>query len=121
MSKANKTWTAEEELLLLKMREGGAKWKEIAKVLGRSPQAVGTRLCLLGGTIKNEKDGEYMDVYALYKGDDLIVSGTLSQISETLGIKTSSLKAYSYASYKNKVPPSRRRELVWIGKVADFK
>ena len=49
---------------------------------------------------------EYLKDYTLYKGEDIIASGTIYEISKETGLAVSSLRAYATPSYIKKA--SRR-------------
>lgn len=40
--------------------------------------------------------------YALYKGDELICSGTIEKIAEYQGVKVDTIKFYSYPVYRKR-------------------
>ena len=65
-------------------------------------------------------------IYALYKGDDLLAQGTISDISEQTGIAYDVVLHYKTPTYRNKIKTgSNRRRLVFVsegeyGKLNEF-
>lgn len=54
-------------------------------------------------------------IYAMYKGDKCLATGTLIQLSKALDIKLSTLYFYLTPTYKARVKKGvRRRELILI-------
>lgn len=53
-----------------------------------------------------------MKEYALYKGDDFIMVGTLEQIAEHLNIKRSSASFYNSPAYKRRIEGKSNRVVV---------
>ena len=55
-------------------------------------------------------------IYALYKGEELLADGTLSEISKKMGIKDNSVLFYRSPAYQHRARNVRnRRILVWLG------
>lgn len=93
--------------------------KEIAKEMGVS-----------GTTIRKYKNPSYIErtkdsssamrlvelrkEYALYKGDDLLSIGTLTEISEDMGVKIDSLLYYATPTYSMRNSEERGRRLVQL-------
>lgn len=50
-----------------------------------------------------------MKEYALYKGDELIGSGTLEELAEMRGVKPSTIYFYSMPTYQNRYKPKKSR------------
>lgn len=48
-------------------------------------------------------------VYALYKGDDLIIIGTIDEIANLLNIKKESVRFYKTPTYKKRTTENARR------------
>lgn len=48
-------------------------------------------------------------IYALYKGDKFIMTGTIYQISNYLGVKQSTVKFYSMPTYLKRDKGNRKR------------
>ena len=54
-------------------------------------------------------------VYAMYKGEECLATGTIIQLSKILGIKIQTLQFYLTPTYKNRVKKGKnRRELILI-------
>lgn len=54
-----------------------------------------------------------MKIYALYKGEELLASGTIIQIAYTMGVKYQTIKFYTTPAYKKRCKNGKnRRELV---------
>ncbi len=53
-----------------------------------------------------------MKEYALYKGDDFIMIGTLREIAEYLGIKKTSASFYNSPAYKRRIKGKPNRVMV---------
>ncbi|TFI09829.1 hypothetical protein E4P35_13075 [Thiopseudomonas sp. 4R-3cl] len=47
--------------------------------------------------------------YALYKGEDILIIGTIKEIAEKLGIKEESVKFYATPTYKKRTTENARR------------
>lgn len=47
--------------------------------------------------------------YALYKGDALMIIGTIDEIANALNIKSESVKFYSTPTYKKRTTENARR------------
>jgi len=53
--------------------------------------------------------------YALYKGEEIIATGTVKEIAEKLNIKPDTVRFYGYPAYaKRRVNQDTRRDLVEI-------
>ena len=50
--------------------------------------------------------------YALYKGDELIIIGTIKEIADYLGIKEDSVRFYNTPSYKKRTSERNSRRLI---------
>lgn len=48
-------------------------------------------------------------IYALYKGDKFIMTGTIYQIANYLGVKQSTVKFYSMPTYLKRDKGNRKR------------
>lgn len=48
-------------------------------------------------------------IYALYKGDKFIITGTIYQIANYLGVKQSTVKFYSMPAYLKRDKGNRKR------------
>lgn len=59
-----------------------------------------------------ERDLEH-EIYALYKGEELITDGTIFEIAEETGKKLRTLKQYTYESYK-KVTKNNALSMVFL-------
>lgn len=53
--------------------------------------------------------------YALYRGEDLVAMGTVSELSEELGVKPQTVLFYGTPSYLNRTNELKSRRLVRIG------
>ena len=65
-----------------------------------------------------------LNIYALYKGEELLATGTIFEIAKKLNIKVQTDRKYGTQSYldalsKEKVSLENARALVKIGKVFD--
>lgn len=65
-----------------------------------------------------------LNIYALYKGEELLATGTIFEIAKKLNIKVQTVRKYGTQSYldalsKEKVSLENARALVKIGKVFD--
>ena len=47
--------------------------------------------------------------FALYKGEDLLIIGSIKEIAEKLGIKEESVKFYATPTYKKRTTENARR------------
>lgn len=47
--------------------------------------------------------------YALYKGDELLVVGTINELAEELGVKPRTVRYYGYPGYKRRTSEKARR------------
>lgn len=52
--------------------------------------------------------------YALYKGEELLHIGTLTEIAEKEGVKQETIKFYSYPTYKKRGKSENRRTVVCL-------
>ena len=53
-------------------------------------------------------------IYALYKGDDCIATGTAKEIAEQTGVSVKTIHFYSTPSYKKRVSDKNGRRLIEI-------
>ena len=55
-------------------------------------------------------------IYAMYKGEKCLASGTLYQLAQQLGIDIQTLRFYLTPTYRKRLKKSKnRRELIRIG------
>lgn len=54
------------------------------------------------------------NIYALYKGDDLIIIGSVNEISKALNIKNETVKFYMTPSYKKRTSEENGKRLIKI-------
>lgn len=53
-------------------------------------------------------------IYALYKGEELLSTGTMQEIASDLGVRVSTIKFYKSPVYKKRGKGKNRRELIEI-------
>lgn len=85
---------------------------EIAKELNRTHASVATKATSLG--LKRDKD--YLNrqkmesgIYMMYRGDDLLVTGTLEEIAEHQNMTVGNVKFMTYPSYHKRSESEGRR------------
>ena len=88
---------------------------EVAEKLDRSPKSIGTKAASLGlkkdwDTLSRRKMES--EIYAMYKGDDLLVTGTLEEIADHQNMSVSNVRFMTYPSY-HKRSSRRNRRLVY--------
>lgn len=89
--------------------------KEIAKELNRTYSSVAIKATSLG----LKKDRDYLnrqkmerEIYMMYRGDDLLVMGTLEEIAEHQNMTVGNVRFMAYPSY-HKRSEGRDRRLVF--------
>ena len=129
MSKVARTWTQKEKEMLKTMYNQGCSRQEMSEKLGRTVNAVQTRLNLLGVTRKDRVKNEPLPLeeidmdnnyYVLYKGEEILTEGTAADIAHQLGINTESVYHYGTASYGTRGSGDNVRALLCIGKAHEF-
>lgn len=55
-----------------------------------------------------------MKIYALYKGDQLLATGTIIQIAYKMGVKPRTIKFYGTPTWKKRMKRKDCRELIEI-------
>ena len=94
-------WTTSEIQRLKGLVAEGYMQTEIASLLDRSYQSVNGQLRKLGlGTKKNKVVNK--NVYAVYKGEQLIATGDLKELSKSLGVKRTTLRYYMTPSHETR-------------------
>lgn len=101
MTRFRMPWTNDEDLYLLNNYEDMNN-RELAKKLDRTVKATEARLHVLG--LKRE------NIFAAYKGEDYITSGTVKEIAEELGIKENTVMFYSSPAHEKR---SRNAKKPW--------
>ena len=67
-----------------------------------------------------ERKRQYINEYALYRGEKLIATGTICEIANQLGVKEQTIRKYSTPSYKRSiVNESAGTFLIKLGKGGD--
>ena len=58
-----------------------------------------------------------MRIYALYKGDEYIMTGTKQELAEYLGVKKTTIDFYICPAYarKSKSKNNKRKKVIFIG------
>lgn len=74
--------------------------KEVAEKMKKNTDTVWYHYHKLGGTPIGELDAK--PEYAFYKGDELVIIGTVDEIAEKLNIKTRSVRWYSTPSARKR-------------------
>lgn len=59
------------------------------------------------------------NIYAYYLGEELLVTGTVEEVAEVVGVKPVSILGYSYDAYKKKNKKSKF-SVVRLGKVSEL-
>ena len=88
---------------------------KVAEKLDRSPKSIGTKAASLGlkkdwDTLSRRKMES--EIYAMYKDDDLLVTGTLEEIADHQGMTVGNVRFLAYPSY-HKRSSGRNRKLVF--------
>ena len=109
-----KHWTL-KEIDELKELYPRVHTKEIAKELNRTYSSVAIKATSLG----LKKDRDYLnrqkmesEIYMMYKGDDLLVMGTLEEIADHQDTSIDNVRFMAYPSY-HKRSSGRNRKLVF--------
>ena len=95
MDRHFKPWTNDEDRLLDELY-ASTDTSELAEMLDRSVRAVYRRAQILS-LYKSEKE------YALYKGDELIRTGTLQKIAEAENVQVETIRFYTTNTYKKRI------------------
>lgn len=109
-----KHWTM-NEIIELKRLYPIMQTVEVAKKLNRSPKSIGTKAASLGlkkdwDTLNRRKMES--EIFAMYKGDDLLVVGTLQEIADHQNMTIDNVRFMAYPSYHKK-SVGRNRRLVF--------
>lgn len=89
----SKRWTNEDDLYLVNNVDECSN-RELAENLGRTVRSVSARLGILGvkrTSILNDNS----KIYALYKGDEFITTGTIQELAEWEGVLKQTIYFYT--------------------------
>ena len=107
-------WTV-SEIAELKKIYSRVHTEEIAKKLNRTYSSIAAKATSLG----LKKDLDYLrkrkmekEIYAMYRGDDLLVVGTLQEIADHQNMSVSNVRFMTYPSYHRR-SSGRNRRLVF--------
>ena len=106
-----KQWTM-DEVAKLKRLYPTMETAEIAEKLDRTQSSVSTKASSLGlkkdwDTLRRQKMES--EIFAMYRGDDLLVMGTLEEIAEHQNMTVSNVRFLAYPSYHKKSEGKDRR------------
>lgn len=106
----NRTWTEEEDEILIESIRRGHTYREVAEELGRTEKSVHMRLSRLREKqeiVRKEPE------YALYKGDEVLCVGTIDEIAKHQKVARKTIFHYQTPAYKRRKKGGRTyRELV---------
>ena len=113
-TREHKKWTM-KEVAELKKIYSRMHTEEIAKKLNRTYGSIAVKATSLG----LKKDLDYLrkrkmekEIYAMYRGDDLLVVGTLQEIADHQNMTVGNVRFMTYPSY-HKRSAGRNRRLVY--------
>ena len=98
--------------------------EERAKAIGITPRTVYNRLkrgltldeALSSKTLKRKSKHDWdKEIYAMYKGEELLADGTVYEIAEQLFISVDSVKTYYGEAVKKRNKSGNRMELIYLG------
>ena len=93
-----KGWTIKEINLLKQLAEQGKDRDEISKILGRSYSSI-TNISFKWKIDITNKNKFKNKIYAMYKKDDYITSGTVDELAIYLNVKPRTITFYMTDSY----------------------
>lgn len=96
-------WTNEEDLFLVENYEDMTN-KELADELGRTDNAVGTRMQILG--LKR------IYLYACYEGENNVFTGTKKECAEYWDVKVETISFYNTQTYKRRIKGKHNSKVV---------
>ena len=98
--------------------------EEKAKAIGITPRTIYNRLkrgftleeALSSKTVKRKTKHDWdKEIYAMYKGEELLADGTVYEIAEKLFIEVESVKHYYGEATKRRNKSGERLELIYLG------
>lgn len=60
-----------------------------------------------------------MTEYALYKGEELLMIGTIEEIAKARGVKVESIKYYLYPAYQRRISKRKSKNYLTLTKLED--
>ena len=104
-----RNWTLKEVERLKVLRKQGKMYKDIAKLLNRSETAVRIKALTLTPEERKRPHCYDVDLYALYRKDELLLTGTINEIAKSLNTLPSNIAWYLTPTYLNRTSENARR------------
>lgn len=110
-------WT-NEEIEYLEVSYNRLPIKQIVEELNRTHNSITSKAQSLN-LMKSHRSNKHLDEYAVYKGDDMLFTGTIKEISDELNIQPNTLYRYSSLSYKRMIEREGRNNLIVLVNLDD--
>ena len=108
-----KYWTTKEEKYLVESIRKGIPYKQIAEDLDRTMSSLHSKISKIRKTttVKRKPKADTKE-YALYKGEELLCMGTISELAENQNVRPKTIFQYQTPSYKKRQGGENARRLV---------
>lgn len=111
--KAHQPWTM-KEVQFLEKNHMAMNIQKLSEALKRKELTVVSFCNRMGYSYYREKEE-----YAFYKGDSLLKIGTVQEIADYMGVKTSSIFYYGTPTYQKRVKGGKGRSLIKLSDLED--
>lgn|SRR5699024_247595 len=110
MTRHNQHWTNEEDKKLMK-HYANKSYEELMDMLGRSKSSILMRFNILG--LSRVEARESFD-YVVYKGEEILMIGTIKEIAAALGNTESTVKYYTTPSHHKRISERNSQNAIII-------